>query len=592
MSFRLRVTQVFALGLGIGLPALAAAQTSCSVSPQASETSATSGSFRITASGVAADVVRMRFPTWGSPGGQDDLVWYEGVNAGGGKWYVDVNLAQHKAGNPEYGVFSTHVYAIQSSGAETLCAATNWSRVLPQAPTCTSADPSVSTTFDHTGFLRIYARGVANAQSVVFPTWGLMGDQDDLVWYQGVNAGGGNWYADIDLSRHKPGNPEYGTFSTHVYVKSATGAEAMCAGIQWQRPQVIAFATGNPINGWRDANVRPSGQLAMAEDMRNAFCAPNCPSGRYRAGMSYTLDLMKDGAESLKASTTAELNALVVSAKANGFPFFIHVNHEWVLDPGANPFGVTTSNWAEFTNWNVPLTTYSTGWGGNTAQGLKPNFQSTAVRNKVKSDIAYLSNFIVNNVLSDPAAKKLFMGIDFGWETEVMPSAFGNTPIGYAALAGRINPANGYYYGPSNPPVDFDAALGDVARDFVVFAANEYQAKGVPKSLLFTHVVANVGQAADKMKRTPFNANTLAGVKFGVSSFGPPFDYSRINSQRGSEPWTITETDPKTALSSVNGGNGSPPPASIIVYNWSDTMRNPFDGQNMIPSFKNLFNTP
>ena len=587
-----KVFSTLALGMLAGLPVMGFAQTSCSVSPQSTETTATSGAFRITASGVASDVVRMRFPTWGSPGGQDDIVWYEGINAGGGKWYVDVNLARHKVGNPEYGSFTTHVYAIQNSGVETLCAATNWSRVQPQAPSCTSADPSVTTTYDHSGFLRIYARGVANAQSVRFPTWGRMNDQDDLVWYQGTNAGGGNWYADIDLSKHKPGSPEYGTFSTHVYVKSAAGAEALCASTQWQRPQVIAFATGNVINGWRDSEVRPNGQLAMAEDLRNSFCAPNCPSGRYRVGMEYMVDLMKDGAEARKPGVLAELNALVKSAKVNEFPFFIHVNHEWALDPGSNPIGVPTWNWAEYTDWNVPLTTYSVGWGGDTEQGLKPNFESTAVRNKVKSDIAFVSNFVVNNILNDPAAKKLFMGVDFGWETEVMPSAFGDTRIGYAALAARVNPANGQPYGPSNPPADFDAALGDVARDFVVFAANEYQARGVPKSLLFTHVVANQGQEIGRKKRTPFNANVLAGVNFGVSSFGPPFDYPRINAQRGSAPWYVKEADPMGALAAVNGGSGSPPPATITVYNWSDTMRNPFNEQNMIPAYQNLFQTP
>lgn len=583
---------VIAVTFMLGVPISASAQTSCNVSPQAAETTATSGTFRLTASGLAPDVVKMLFPTWGAPGGQDDLIWYEGVNAGGGNWYADVDLARHKVGNPEYGSFMTHVYAKQSSGVETLCAATNWARLLPQEPRCTGVEVSTPTTYQHSGYLRIYARGVENAQSVQFPTWGEMGGQDDLVWYQGINAGGGNWYVDVDLSKHKQGNPEYGIFNTHVYAKSSTGAESLCANTKWKRPQVIAFATGNIINGWNDSAVQPSGRLAMAEDMRSAFCSPNCPSGRYRAGLSYTLDLMKDGAEGRKPGILAELNALVKSAKDYGFPFFIHVNHEWVLDPGANPFGVPTASWAEYTNWSVPLTTYSTGWGGQTAQGLKPNFQSSAVRTKVTSDIAFVSNFVVNNILSDPAAKSLFMGVDFGWETEVAPSAFGPTPVGYAALALRINPANGQYYGPSNPPADFDVALGDVARDFVVFVANVYQTKGVPKSLLFTHVVANQGQAIDRFKRTPMNANLLAGVNFGVSSFGAPLDYQRINLQRGSSPWTITETDPVNALAAINGGYGAPPPASIIVYNWSDTMREPFQGINRISAFKNLFSTP
>jgi len=216
------------------------AQATCtSAVPSASSTTATSGSFRIYAQGVSSSTSSMTFPTWGEAGGQDDLVWYPGVNAGNGTWYADINLANHKAGNPEYGTFQTHVYAYNANGTASLCAATTWSRVLSQPPapaTCSSVVPSAPSTTATSGSFRIYAQGVSsNATSMTFPTWGEAGGQDDLVWYPGVNAGNGTWYADINLANHKAGNPELGNFRTHAYVYNASGVSTLCAAALWTR---------------------------------------------------------------------------------------------------------------------------------------------------------------------------------------------------------------------------------------------------------------------------------------------------------------------------------------------------------------------
>jgi hypothetical protein len=102
-------------------------------------------------------------------------------------------------------------------------------------PSCTSAAPAVPATSATSGLFRIYAYNVANATSMLFPTWGDAGGQDDLAWYAGVSQGNGTWYADIDLARHKAGNPELGTFSTHVYVAGASGTYTLCASTTWSR---------------------------------------------------------------------------------------------------------------------------------------------------------------------------------------------------------------------------------------------------------------------------------------------------------------------------------------------------------------------
>lgn len=54
----------------------------------------------------AVNASRVQFPTWSDANGQDDTVWYEGVNRGNGNWNVEVNSANHR----DIGAYSTHVY--------------------------------------------------------------------------------------------------------------------------------------------------------------------------------------------------------------------------------------------------------------------------------------------------------------------------------------------------------------------------------------------------------------------------------------------------------------------------------------------------
>lgn len=204
----------------LGLSNAARAQTCTSAAPSAPGTTATSGLFRVFAYGVA-NATSVLFPTWGEALGQDDVRWYNGVNAGGGTWYADVDLSLHKSGNPEYTRFNTHVYA----NGSVLCAATTFMRVA-----CSSAAPQSPTTTATSGLFRIYAYGVQGATSLTFPTWAVVNGQDDIAYYTGTNQGGGTWYADVNLANHKLNAPQGGTFTTHVYAN-----DVLCAATSFVR---------------------------------------------------------------------------------------------------------------------------------------------------------------------------------------------------------------------------------------------------------------------------------------------------------------------------------------------------------------------
>lgn len=113
-------------------------------------------------------------------------------------------------------------------------------KVSPASPSCTSESASIAILPAGATTQRILATGVQNATAVTFPTWWLPGNQADIQWIAGVNDGGGNWHADINLAQFDPTTARYGSFETDVYMSNAAynnGSQVMCGGGTWIRSQ-------------------------------------------------------------------------------------------------------------------------------------------------------------------------------------------------------------------------------------------------------------------------------------------------------------------------------------------------------------------
>ena len=131
-------------------------------------------------------------------------------------------------------------------------------------PTCTSATPDGDTTTANSGTRRAYANGVSSdATSVRFPTWSVVNGQDDIIWYAGINDGGGTWHADANLADH----PGPGLIGVHVYMYS-TGfpSGTFCDSADFSRVLVPSVAIDEPapsatvsgtinIGGWTIDNT-------------------------------------------------------------------------------------------------------------------------------------------------------------------------------------------------------------------------------------------------------------------------------------------------------------------------------------------------
>ena len=71
---------------------------------------------------LGADGEQVLFPTWSETNGQDDIVWYSGVNRGNGTWSVTVDSNNHKHG----GKYNTHAY-VAKNGVRSSVGSTSYS---------------------------------------------------------------------------------------------------------------------------------------------------------------------------------------------------------------------------------------------------------------------------------------------------------------------------------------------------------------------------------------------------------------------------------------------------------------------------------
>lgn len=129
--------------------------------------------------------------------------------------------------------------------------------VQAQTPSCTSEAPVATSVSSTASTQRIYAFGVQNTTSVLFPTWWIPGGQNDLQWLQGTNLGNGTWYVDVPLAQYDVGDPKFGSFETDVYLSNATNSNVPCGGGNWTR-SAVAQAAGTGEIYLYDANSRLS----------------------------------------------------------------------------------------------------------------------------------------------------------------------------------------------------------------------------------------------------------------------------------------------------------------------------------------------
>lgn len=228
-------------GSNIGLQYLTSGTYSVNVSTPTSGQSASCGDVFVSPAGPYAylEVVGANPVNYNSPA---TLRWE------GGRGDINTCVATQGPGFSTGGALSgtdqssvlttTTQFTVVCTGPTTSASDSRTVYVNGAAPTCTGGYPESAFTTLTAGTFYVYAQGVTSATQVKFGVWGgaaVVQDQDDLVWYQGVNLGNGRWRAAVNMGQHKPGNPEYGNFNVHIYMNNATTPDTWCGTANFTR---------------------------------------------------------------------------------------------------------------------------------------------------------------------------------------------------------------------------------------------------------------------------------------------------------------------------------------------------------------------
>ena len=179
-------------------------------------------------------VDRVMFPTWTTANGQDDLLrdWNTNPKArgtqNGDTWTFHVDIADH---NNEGGEYGTDIHAYDKYGNANSLGAPRVS-IDTEAPVISNVKVSNITTEGYDVSCTVTDNVGVNR--VVFPTWTVLNDQDDMIKDWGSDPktrgtqSGDTWTFHVNIADH---NNEHGAYLTHIYAfddagnHSAVGSE-------------------------------------------------------------------------------------------------------------------------------------------------------------------------------------------------------------------------------------------------------------------------------------------------------------------------------------------------------------------------------
>lgn len=203
----------------------------------------TPASISVPASSTSANVT----VSWTSGGGSAATYYkLQRTSSTSGTWNTNVTATSYTDTVPGNGTYYYQVAACNTVGCSSYTSSSSVQVQIP-APSCSSEAPVASSVPSTASTQRIYAFGVQNATSVLFPTWWISGNKADLVSLQGTNAGNGMWYVDVPLAQFDATPtpiPRFGAFETDVYLSNSNYANVWCGGGSWTRNLPSQLASG------------------------------------------------------------------------------------------------------------------------------------------------------------------------------------------------------------------------------------------------------------------------------------------------------------------------------------------------------------
>ncbi len=187
--------------------------------------------------GLAGGVQKVEFAVWSVAGGQDDLKWYDGQNAGNGVWTSNAIIANHKTA----GVYNVHAYATNKAGRSQFIGSTTFVVKGPETEKI-----EITNINNVNGTFTVKAVGVKSAakiDAVEVAIWSKP-DQSDLRWYTAAASGNNTYTVNADIANH---DYNYGIYNIHVYATDAAGIGGYQKSTRMtlSQPKAVITAAGN-----------------------------------------------------------------------------------------------------------------------------------------------------------------------------------------------------------------------------------------------------------------------------------------------------------------------------------------------------------
>ncbi len=152
----------------------------------------------------------VKFPTWSSINGQDDIIWYEG-NISNLQSSITIDVSNH---NNNGGTYYTHIYAYDKNNNLISSDSSGTTNITNRAFITNATVTNVTS-----NSYRVSCKIPTGTAYVWFPTWTDSNGQDDIIWYDALLSGE-TAYLTIYKSNH---NNEAGKYNTHIYAFDAKG---------------------------------------------------------------------------------------------------------------------------------------------------------------------------------------------------------------------------------------------------------------------------------------------------------------------------------------------------------------------------------
>ena len=196
--------------------------------------------FTATATEVPDNATEVDFAVWTQANGQDDIVWYRGVQTAPKTWTATIPISDH---HYETGQYEVHTY-VTVGGVQTLFHQT----AFQVAPT-TASGVQITNFNDLSGSFTVEVSGVvspSSVTSVVIPVW-CDPNQSDIVWYTAQPVGNNTWRADVSITNHQN---HTGNYTVHAYAYDSRGTCQLVANTG------VAISAKMPITGAAQTSVQ------------------------------------------------------------------------------------------------------------------------------------------------------------------------------------------------------------------------------------------------------------------------------------------------------------------------------------------------